>query len=186
MPIEKMENSIRAEFKELARKIIANDRAAQKDGLSQNTIGEIERAQVAAYRRGRSANAEKEPTSVPQLKKVFVDWIVLPPRCRDTLWSISCTLDQAHSPYSDEPIVLEQILVAGRVRWRRSGESSGNGIHTFSEGGVGPLVKLGLLNKIGEQEAKLILSPMGIATCKEYWRRWHERDPTLPKISLRA
>ena len=40
---------VRAEFREVARDIIAKDRRARKNGLSQNTIGEIERAMIKAF-----------------------------------------------------------------------------------------------------------------------------------------
>jgi hypothetical protein len=186
MPIEKIGSGIRAEYKELARRIIANDRSARKYGLSQNTIGEIERALVAAYRRGHSAKGEGVATPVPQSKKIFVEWIDLPPRCRETLWSISHTLSRTPAVDNDEQILLEQTRVYGRLRWRQSGSPYASDTRTFSEGGVIPLVRLGLLNIIGDKEAKLVLSPNGIATCIEYWRRWRARDPTLPIQSLRV
>ncbi len=185
MPSEKIEPGIRAEFKEVAREIVGRDRTARKLGVSQNTIGEIERAQVAAYRRGQSANGKLDAPSVQQPSELFADWIAIPPRCRDTLWSISCTLDKDHASYNDEPIVLEQLLSDRRPRWRQFEAGLVNHPQTFSEGGVGPLVKLGLLQSIGDEGGRLVLSSKGIAICKEYWRRWHAKDKTLPKISLR-
>jgi hypothetical protein len=171
MRIEKIGPGIRAEYRELARRIIANDRRARKHGLSQNTIGDIERALVAAYRRGQSAKDETNETTPQQPLKKFVEWIDLPPRCRETLWSMSISLYRKPVVDEDKQVLLEQTRVSGRLRWRLSGGPYPSDIQSFSEGGVIPLVRLGLLQIIGDKEAKLVLSPMGIATCKEFWRR---------------
>lgn len=84
----KVEGARRAEFKEIARSIIARDRTARKNGWSQNTIGEIERALVTAYISGRS-----ETTMRPAAPAVdFVNWIEIPPRARDALWFMSVAI----------------------------------------------------------------------------------------------
>lgn len=168
----------RALFKEWARRIIANDRAARKYGRSQNTIGVIERALVDAFQMGQAGF-----TPSPQ-NETIINWIEIPPRGRDVLWSISLSLRSSRVP-SEEPIMLETVIVEGRKRWRHLNNRGGDLARTFSTGGVHPLVKMGLLDVVEDQHDQLVLSTKGVATCKDYWRRWDEGDPTLPVMSIR-
>lgn len=186
MATRKTDAGIRAEYRELARRIIANDRKARKNGLSQNTIGEIERALVAAYRRGQSVKNGTEEATAQQYEKEFVDWIDVPPRCRETLWLVSIGLFRKSEADAAKEVLLEQVRVSGRLRWRELGSPLSSETKTFSEGGVAPLVRLGLLSKSSDGEERLVLSPKGIATCKEFWRRWRRSDPTLPIENVRV
>jgi hypothetical protein len=179
----KVDAGLRAQFREIAREIINRDRQARALGVSQNTIGEIERALVKAYLKGRSGE--------PQLARdndedEFVDWIRLPPRAREALSSLLPyyrTLGEAA-----QAARYERLIEDGRPRWREVDAETGapkHGDYTIANGGVAPLVKLGLLAAVTEDGSLLGLTERGLRTVHEYNRRSAVDDPTLPKISLR-
>lgn len=179
----KIDKRIRTHFKEWARQIIARDREARKYGRSQNTIGEIERALVEAFLLGREI--DDAALAVAQANDGFIDWIEIPPRARGTLFSISIKLSgSAKRQSSSQAIYLERILIDGRYRWCADGDDKHD--RTFSDGGVIPLVKLGLLERLDKPETRFGLTERGYATCREFWRRWKENDPTLPIMNARV
>ncbi|MBN9037607.1 MAG: hypothetical protein J0H53_16180 [Rhizobiales bacterium] len=176
----KVDKRLRAHFKEWARRIISQDRSARKYGKSQNTIGEIERALCEAFLLGRTAGAPDQPA-----ERGFVEWIEIPPRARDTLFSISAGLNHGSQEAVPPSIILEPVMIGGRRRWRAVEEDQEDS-HTFSDGGVMPLIKFGLLGRLDEPGAGFALTDLGIATCLEFWRRWKDRDPSLPLMGVRG
>ena len=179
----KFDPNLRAQFREIAREIINRDRQARAFGRSQNTIGEIERALVKAYLAGRSHGHEPNQENV---EPTGVDWVLLPPRARDTLRSLL----SFHPAMGEaaEPARLRRLAENGRVRWQYINTKAGTpvyGEHTISDGGVAPLVKFGLLIAVEEDGNTLCLTERGMRTVRQYNRRSAASDPTLPKISLR-
>lgn len=175
--------NLKAHFREVAREIINRDRQARAFGGSQNTIGEIERALVKAYLAGRShghapVQENVEPTGV--------DWVLLPPRARDTLRSmVSFHPATGEAP---EPAHLRRHAGNGRARWQYVSARTGTpmyGEHTISDGGVAPLLRFGLLIALEEDGSTLCLTERGMETVRQYNKRSAANDPTLPKISLR-
>lgn len=182
----KLDSRLRAEFKEQAREIIARDRSARKYGRSQNTIGEIERALVKAYLLGCEAAPPSMLESAEPRHSDIVDWIELPPRARDALWSLSLGLSHWTRQVPDAQIRAARIVLNGQTRWVNVKDLDQKDPHTFSSGGISPLVKLGLLEIIDGNDDLLGITAKGLATCKEYWRRSEQQDPTLPLMSIRS
>ncbi|MCA8909145.1 MAG: hypothetical protein KDA49_15950 [Rhodospirillaceae bacterium] len=185
MARQKIDDRLRAEFKEWARRIIGDDRLARKYGLSQNTIGEIERALVQAFTMGQSGNYTKQPLPPNSGESEIVPWIMIPPRARSTLDWIAFLLFRMNLHFSNQDTILERINLNGRDRWIVPTDRNKREFQTFSSGGVIPLKRMGLLAESRNNDDGLVLTPKGVATCKEYWRRYSANDPTLPKISLR-
>ncbi|MEI9415492.1 hypothetical protein [Mesorhizobium sp. Cs1321R2N1] len=183
MTTSKIDKHLRAHFKERARGIIARDRMARKYGQSQNTIGEIERALTETFLLGRNGGEAMPPSG--HQGKDFVDWIEISPRARQTLFSISAGLGDHSKQGAASPHLLERVLVSGRNRWRVVGNDD-QYARPFSDGGVTPLIKLALLEQTNEPGVRFALTELGVATCREFWRRWKARDPTLPLMGVRS
>lgn len=79
----KIDPERRASYKETARKIVGADRSARRHGASQDTIGTIERALVAAFLDGC------EQATIPAVETEELTWIQIPPRSRETLSSMT-------------------------------------------------------------------------------------------------
>lgn len=176
----KIEPRLRALFKETARDIVGRDRDARRQGWSQNTIGEIERALVSAFLLG----CDLGPTiAMPDRPSYFgVSWEEVPPRGRQTLSSLTFRT-QAFSVTN--PVGLYRVEIEGRERWSQIYADGQVSDHSVSAGAVTPLVRLGLLAPSGDDSDILILTGRGRATCEAYWRRFDERDPSLPRENLR-
>ena len=178
-----IDTRLRAEFKEWAREIVSRDRAARKRGQSQNTIGAIERALTKAFKMGHARQSgDTNPRPFPS-EDGAIEWAQIMPRSRDTLWSLSVGL--ARWKEGEGPPLLEHFSDNGRDRWRVAGEPSA-AVRCFSKGGVMPLVRLGILEPATPTGDLLRMTKKGVATCKEFWRRWEARDPTLPLMSVRG
>ena len=178
---------IRAQFREIARNIIASDRQARRNGLSQNTIGEIERAMVNAFVLGQRALLEnRNATSSPAV----IDWLDVPPRSRDTLAYMTFAFSQRFiaALHGSSDVVsadeLEVFEVSGRRRWavvRKNVRSD----RSVADGSVSPLIKLGLIQPLPQNPSQYELTESGVRLCRDYWRRSDADDPTLPRQSVR-
>lgn len=184
MAQKKISARLRAEFKEVARQIISVDRMALKHGRSQNTIGAIERAMVDAFQLGQELGLSEEPYF--QTTNAFVDWIEIPPRARDTLSEISFRLGYGENRPETISVRLLRLVTPKGIRWVEETKADREDARSFSAGGINPLIKLALLAPVEGNEDLIQLTEKGVLTCKEYWRRSDERDPTLPKMSVRA
>lgn len=174
---------MRSIFREVARDIIGRDRDARKYGRSQNTIGEIERALVNAYLMGQgSAANDTKPQEGPD--DSFIDWIEVPPRSRDTLSSMTASFSERFGALQDSALQIERFSADGRVRWATVRNGIRNS-HSVADGGVVPLIRLGLIAPVEGHQGLYALTDMGLATCRDYWRRSDSWDPSLPRISLR-
>jgi hypothetical protein len=182
----KIDKKQRAEFKEWARQIVARDRVARKLAVSQNTIGEIERALVLAFTLGGSPNKASETHNPSSPSEDFTDWIEIPPRARNALSMITIEL----SPILDGPrpteFLIERFRHGKQDRWRRVTDRDRSNVTSFSTGAIAPLIKLGLLDAETPEQKIWRLTQKGRATCDDYWRRWSLKDPTLPIDSVRS
>jgi hypothetical protein len=178
---------VRAQFREIARDIIAEDRHARRNGLSQNTIGAIERAMVKAFVFGQEALLDDRNTT---LTPATIDWLDVPPRSRDTLAYMTFAFSQrfvaALRGSTDEAGAdeLEVFEVSGRKRWavvRRNVRSE----RSVADGSVAPLLKLGLIRPSLHSMDRYELTEIGVRVCRDYWRRSDADDPTLPRQSVR-
>jgi hypothetical protein len=181
---------MRALFREVARDIIARDREERKRGITQNTIGEIERAMVKAYACGQEALLD-DRMSLRRSPDGPVDWLEIPPRAREMLSFMTICFSQRWSAARGEaaardrsPDEIETFIEDGRKRWaivhgaKRSERS-------VADGSVAPLIRLGLLAMHPDHVDRYVLTPAGIAVGKDYWRRSDARDPTLPREGMR-
>ena len=178
---KKIDPQRRAVFKETARKIVGEDRDARKYRYSQNTIGAIERAMVAAFLEGKAVGLGELPDDLGDQ----LTWEQLSPRCRDTLSSMSISsssfVGQTNAP-SDQ---IQYIGDGNRRRWRIVRADGRQSEGTSANGSVQPLVDRGLLVPTPDDESIFQLTAEAEALCREHWRRMDEGDPTLPRMSLR-
>ena len=181
MARSKIDPRLRAEFKEIARSIIARDRQAKKLGRSQNTIGEIERALIDAFVFGQELG--DAPYSVPKPEHAGIDWEEVPPRGREVLASLTYRGDLYEVTNA---IGLRRAPGGEKVRWGSQYESGHASDRTVADGSVSPLVRIGLLAPSEGDEELLVLTAKGHATCDAYWRRLEERDPSLPRGNIRV
>ena len=125
----------RALYKEAARRIVGADRAARKHGASQNTIGEIERALVAAFldgcEHGRHPDTGAEATELT--------WVQVPPRSRDTLLNLTFWFSRRLSQPRREPSQIERFEQGDKRRWRMIDAKGSLAEHSVADGsGVPP------------------------------------------------
>ena len=178
MKSKRINARLRAEFREAAREIINRDRAARKFGLSQNTIGEIERAMVRAFQLGRELGTA--PDAPPRPAHLGIDWEEVRPRGREVL------IDMTHRSDAFEvvnPIGLRCVDIVGCKRWAQVWADNKQSDRTVAAGSVNPLIQDGLLEL--RDDTLLVLTAKGRATCEAYWRRRAVEDSTLPKEGLR-
>ncbi|WP_257558326.1 hypothetical protein [Sphingobium sp. CFD-2] len=188
---ERPSSKMRALFREVARDIVARDRDARKRGVTQNTIGEIERAMVKAYVYGQEALLD-DRMSFRGSPDAPIDWLEIPPRARGTLsfmticfsqrWSAA--LGEATAVQDRNPDEIEAFIEDGRKRWTmvRGDERSERSV---GDGSVAPLIRLGLLAMRSDCINRYALTSAGVAAGKEYWHRSDAGDPTLPREGMR-
>ncbi len=181
MTMDKVHPEQRAIYRETARRIVSADRAARKHGLSQNTIGEIERALVAAWQDGcrKGGMIEKEEAAPGPT------WLQLPARSRTTLESLTFWFSKRHGPAEDRADRIECFAEGGKPRWRRIDADGQRDAHSVADGSVRPLVRLGLLASSPETPDIYSLTETGLNLCRDYWARSDMDDPDLPRLSLR-
>lgn len=181
MAKDKVHPEQRAIYRETARRIVSADRAARKYGLSQNTIGEIERALVAAWQDGCHQGG------ISKKDEVATDptWLQLPARSRTTLESLTFWFSKRHGAAEDRADRIECFEAEGKARWRRIDENGQRDVHSVADGSVRPLVRLGLLASTPETPDIYSLTETGLKLCRDYWARSDMDDPDLPRLSLR-
>lgn len=183
MARKKIDPVIRAKFKENARRIISEDRTAKRSGASQNTIGVIERSLVFAYQLGLDGVSTFEYADDAEK---CVDWIILAPRMRDVLRSMTWSFSSFRRTPTYEPTKLARLKNGSLKRWFVfSHHEEVNADHGFLDGPVKKLIELKLLTKACDDPEVLELTELGTNTCKAYWLRSDNNDPTLPLMSVR-
>jgi hypothetical protein len=176
---------VRSQFRETARDIIAKDRSARKLGLSQNTIGDIERALAKAYALGHALQLGGSG-HLGNLDVTHLEWVLVPPRSRQTLILMTHRLSKRLCiDISDRnPNDIERVTEQGRTRWAIVNNGSRER-HLIADGSVAPLIRLGLISNVDTLQLRYALTPLGLETCKVYWRRSDFDDQTLPRESMR-
>ena len=177
----KIDPEQRAIYKEIARRIVSSDRVANKRGVSQNTIGEIQRALVSAYVAGcmQGQNPVQQPTSKA------LTWLQIPSRSRDTISSLTYCYSARFSRPEYTPALIMRFNREGKWRWSHIDNNGDLEEHSVADGSVQPLVRLELLAPINTIQDVYELTEEGVRICKDYWERSDRDDPTLPKASLR-
>lgn len=178
----KLDPRTRSLFREMARDIVARDRYARRHCLSQNTIGEIERALVKAHALGRTS-IDSVSTRESHSEAV-VDWVSIPPRSRETLVSMSACFSQRWSIPDSQPYEIERFTENGRIRWAIVCHGVRDH-HSVANGSAAPLARMDLIAAIDALGTRYTLTAIGVATCRDYWRRSDANDPTLPRMSMR-
>lgn len=177
MAAQKIDPRLRADFREIARDIVHRDRTARKNQVTQNTIGEIERAMARAFELGlKLANAP--PLSRPGPDAALA-WEEVPLRGRDVL--ISLTYRSAS--YVHTAIGLRPISEDDKIRWVEAYPDDCVGSRGVAAGSVNGLIRQRLISE--NADGVWVLTPKGRETCETYWRRREQNDPLLPRESLR-
>ena len=160
-----------AEFREIARGIMARDRDAKKGYGNVDTAGAIKRALEKAYQRGRKEQLEGEPEVVePNLVDAML-WNLIPPRPRNAFWSI-CLFVLGED---EKSVIAKKYVLAKQVNKQKRGYEwqlffdwgDGPVPHNNSAWGdatIKPLCKRGLLEPLENNEHLLVLTSKGIAT----------------------
>ncbi|NEW95305.1 hypothetical protein DY467_00760 [Rhodopseudomonas sp. BR0G17] len=102
------------------------------------------------------------------------------------MWTLSAHFMQAGASKLETEITVVPVDVGGKRRWIDTRCLDEADPHSFSAQVISRSRELGFLETIDGSEDLLGLTPKGVATCEDYWRRWHQQDPTLPLMSLRA
>lgn len=181
MATRKVHPEQRAIYRETARQIVSADRDARKLGLSQNTIGGIERALVAVWRDGCAHRDQREHAEVVG----HPSWLQLPPRSRNTLEGLTFWFSKRHGATQDRADRIECFEQDGKVRWRRVDADGRRDDHSVADGSVRPLVRLVLIVSSPEAPDIYRLTETAVKLCRDYWARSDRNDPDLPKLSLR-
>ena len=169
----------RAFYKETARKIVGADRSARRHGASQNTIGAIERALVAAFLEGC------EQAAAPATETDELTWIQIPPRSRETLSNMTFWFSSRIGRGEERVDRIEVFQQNGKPRWSIIDADGERRDHSVADGSVRPLVHLGLIEPSSDDANIYGLTEQGLQLCRDYWARSDADDPTLPQISLR-
>lgn len=160
-----------AEFKEISRNIVWNDREKRKYGYSVDTAGAITRALEKAYQRGRKEERDGEPSYPDQIPGSPIEWKLIPSLPRRAFWSV-CLFILGRS--SDErPSVGGLRLIMderkGELRWVviRNWSEPDKYDFSFSWGPrtIQVLIKLGLVTNIDDRNLKI--SELGERTWKQ-------------------
>lgn len=169
----------RASYKETARMIVGADRSARRYGASQNTIGEIERALVAAFLDGCKQAA------APATETEELTWIQIPSRSRNTLSSMTFWFSTRIGRGEGRVDRIEVFERNGKSRWSIIDANGERQDHSVADGSVRHLIRLGLIEPSPDDANIYELTEQGLQLCRDYWARSDVNDPTLPKISLR-
>lgn len=175
----KISSEKRASYKEIARNIVNADRAARRHGTSQNTIGSIERALVAAFLDGQEHGTNKEAETEE------LTWIGVPPRSRDTLCSMTFWFSAKVGSGENRADRIEVFSENGKQRWSIVDADGKRHERSVADGSVRPLIRLGLIDQMPDNPNLYGLTTKGRQLCRDYWERSDRDDPSLPKISLR-
>lgn len=154
-----------AEFREIARSVVFNDRDRRKYGLTVDTAGAIARALEKAYQRGRKEEREGEPPYLEHTPNGPIEWKLILPRPRDAFWSICVGLlgkpDGRVVPSGG--LELMQDVCANVFRWtlirKWSAPDEFDELHSWGQRTIKPLIDLGLLCSVGED--RLEISELG-------------------------
>lgn len=157
-----------AEFKEIARNVVWNDREKRKYGYSVDTAGAITRALEKAYQRGRKEERDGAPSYPDRTPGSPIEWKLIPSLPRRAFWSVCLFIlgrSEKEKP-SQGGLELIRDERDGKLRWViiRSWSEPNKYDLSFSWGprAIQTLIKLGLL--IPTEDRKLEISELGKRT----------------------
>lgn len=161
-------------FRETARHIVRTDRERRKYGLTVDTAGAIARALEQAFKAGaKLGDTALEPRDGSKSGgKQPQQWLELPPRPRAALWTICLwSLGSGTPPIPECPISIR----LQSNRWAIKVDTGSDREPLTSDYGdrtIKPLIKLGLLEAIGDQTTSLRLTNLA----RTIWRRAVVKD----------
>jgi hypothetical protein len=176
---------VKAEFREMARDIIAKDRMARKLGRSQDTISEIARAIAKGYALGQEAMLAGDAK-----REEALEWIDVPPRARDVLSAMTFRMSRIYRG-PDEPgdpdTGADQIEVFEALKGKRWALVHDNvrSQHSFADSSVSALRRLDLLGPVTGVPGRYELTEAGMRICGDYWVRSDAGDQSLPRHGMR-
>jgi len=176
-------DNLKAEFKEVARNIVSKDRNARKSGHSNNTINDIERALVKAFRLGQEYISFDDSHSSPVVNDI-IDWIEIPPRSRRTLADLTTCFSRIYGRCREKPSHIERVISEKGCVWNIIHCEDVREQRHIANGSVAPLIRMRLLAPSAENAEIFSVTELGIKTSKVYWHRSDLNDPTLPKIQI--
>lgn len=156
----------KARYREIARKIVKDDRFRRKYGLVVDTGGAIARALERAFKEGYCAakDGKSAHTSVAVSNTGSVEWTLIPPRPRSAFWSICLGLSGWENG-GGRDTHLERCLTERRTDgWRLV--PGGSNERAVAQRSVAPLMRLGLL--VENAAGNIVLSDRGRATWREF------------------
>ena len=166
----------KARFREIARGIVAKDRYNRKYGLAVDTAGAIAQALERAWREGVSDGPASQVKASEQSDIEPIEWALIPPRPRNAFWSI-CLFTQARG---DEPAwgghLAACITERGTAGWELV--VPGRAIEkAIADKTIAPLVRLGLVEPVRDDPARLVVSSRG----QETWEAFRQRGGRYPE-----
>lgn len=175
-----------AQFRDIAKGIVAKDRSNQRNGFSADTAGAIARALERAFREGFIVAHEADRTAMlpPSSKETHedsLDWMLIPPRPRNAFWTC-CLFILGENGQGEYGGCLQPITtVRGTPGWRLIVAGSRNLTDEFGDRTIQPLLRLGLLQPLSTASSLIRISPFGYET----WKAFHARGGRYPEDSLK-
>ncbi len=175
-----------AQFRDIARGIVAKDRNDRRDGFSVDTAGAIARALERAFREGFIAAHEADETFASTVPSGSghngpIDWLLIPPRPRNAFWTC-CLFILGEDGQVESSGCLQPITtVRGTPGWRLVVGGSRNLSDEFGDRTIQPLLRLGLLQLLHTSPDLLGISPLGYET----WMAFRARGGRYPEDSLK-
>ncbi len=177
----------KAIFNEIARRIVARDRAARRYGWSQNTIGEIARNLEWAFTQGVEGETFERPSRLDEEESdAAVDWIDIPPRPREAFHDLFWMRHETAQDSGLDVQLFARRYKDGNLRWSSDPRDQSKYDFGWSASTITPLVKLGLLEPVENAPGVLRITKKGLNTWAAYKRRETAKDPTLPILNARG
>ena len=81
---------------------------------------------------------------------------------------------------------IQRFINDGKMRRSIEGPDGSLSDHSVADGSARPLISLGLIAEDSAHRDRVELTEIGLAVCRDYWRRSDADDPTLPQLNIRA
>lgn len=160
----------KARFREIARGIVAKDRSHRKYGLTVDTAGAIAQALERAYRDGVWDGPAALALAPEQSEAGPVEWALIPPRPRESFWSICLAILGSDGNQSRDGHLEPAITERGTPGWAIVTEGRGPD-RVIGDRSIKPLVRLNLLDHAPDRPDHLLLTERGRETWLVFCRR---------------
>lgn len=154
----------RAEFREIARRFVLDEKNRRKLRINSDPTGQIARLLEKSYQRGRREEREGAPEIT--LPTEYMEWRIIPPKPRQAFWSICLSiLGQDPAITSTEHWNLRFFEIDGKLRWVLMKDGQIDDVRVRNEWGertIRPLVSRGLMTEV--KGALIELTEFGRAT----------------------